>query len=113
MTVAEAEKLPRWNCWACGPAEEDASAPASLKGEDSLKSEEEDDSQETTSLRFEKGSIVMIHEHAWAGVNNPGGIAEILAAYHDDDGDAVYDVKYVIGGRKKGVMQKYVVPHHF
>lgn len=62
---------------------------------------------------FVEGDYVKIDEHAWPGVNNPEGIAKVLKAYTDDDGDQVYDVKYIVGGRKNGVLPEYLSLHLF
>lgn len=58
---------------------------------------------------FGQGDIVQIREHAWCRVNNPEGVAWILRAFVDNDGDQCYDIKYVIGGdRRFGVSAEYV-----
>jgi hypothetical protein len=36
-----------------------------------------------------------------------------LKAYVDDDGDLVYDVKYIVGDTAKGVLAEYVSFHTF
>jgi len=57
---------------------------------------------------FEIGTLVFIREHAWPGVNNPAGIAKIKKSYLEAEGNRFYDVKYVVGGTKKGVEAEYV-----
>jgi hypothetical protein len=62
---------------------------------------------------FEKGELVFVEEHAWSGVNNSEGVASITRAYIDEDGDQVYDIKYVVGGSKRGVLPQYLNRHTF
>lgn len=62
---------------------------------------------------FVQGDLVYVDEHAWPGVNNPEGIAKVLIAYVDDDGDLVYDICYIVGGKKKGVLPEYLHRHVF
>jgi hypothetical protein len=71
----------------------------------------EEDTQPPSGLT--RGDVVFIEEHGWAGVNNASGIAHILESYVDDDGDLLYDVKYVIGSNARGVLAKYVSLHNF
>lgn len=63
--------------------------------------------------RFGKGDIVYVQEHAWPTVDNPGGIAAIVVAGVDEDGDALYSIKYIVGGRRHGVYEQYLTPHSF
>lgn len=62
---------------------------------------------------FEKGNVVYIQEHAWVGVDNPAGIAKILGSRIDDDGDRVYDIRYVVGGTRKDVEAEYITHHNW
>ena len=62
---------------------------------------------------FGAGDLVHVAEHAWPGVNNPEGIAKVLRAYIDCDGDQVYDICYIVGGKKKGVLPEYLSRHDF
>lgn len=57
--------------------------------------------------------FVFVEEHSWARVNNPEGIATVLKAYVDDDGDKVYDLRYVVGGRANGVLPEYLTRYFF
>jgi hypothetical protein len=57
--------------------------------------------------------MVYVEEHSWARVNNPEGIANVVKAYIDDDGDQVYDVRYVVGGRANGVLPEYLTRYFF
>ncbi|GKY93990.1 hypothetical protein MPSEU_000365800 [Mayamaea pseudoterrestris] len=60
---------------------------------------------------FPKDLVVYITQHAWVGVDNPAGIAKVLASRIDEDGDRVYDIRYVVGGSRKNVLAKYVSRH--
>jgi hypothetical protein len=60
---------------------------------------------------YRVGSLVYILEHGWSGVNNPEGAAWIKKSYKDDDADQVYDVKYIVGHKSKGVLAKFIRPH--
>ena len=62
---------------------------------------------------FVVNDLVYVEEHSWARVNNPEGIATILKAYVDDDGEQVYDLRYVVGGRANGVLSEYLTRHFF
>ena len=62
---------------------------------------------------FAEADLVFVDEHAWPGVNNPEGIAEVLKAYIDDDGDQVYDIRYIVGGKRKGVLTEHLRRHVF
>eukprot|EP00977_Amphora_coffeiformis_P027267 scaffold34597_cov177-Amphora_coffeaeformis.AAC.35 len=73
----------------------------------------DDISPEKLMPKFEQDDMVYVEEHAWPGVNNCEGVAKVVAAYMNADGDALYDVKYVVGGKKKGIFEKYLSRHHF
>jgi hypothetical protein len=60
-----------------------------------------------------EGDHVLIKEHAWPGVDNPEGIAVVLKSYIDEDGDRLYDVKYVVGRKKIGILAEFVSRHVF
>lgn len=62
---------------------------------------------------FVEGDFVYVDEHAWSGVNNPEGVAKILKAFTDDEGDTVYDIRYVVGHKSKGVLPEYLRRHEF
>ena len=62
---------------------------------------------------FTRGEIVFIQEHGWAGVSNASGVAKVLKSRVDDDGDLLYDVKYIIGRTARGVLAEYVSLHKF
>jgi hypothetical protein len=56
------------------------------------------------------GSLVVVKERTGVGMNKPGGVGRVTKMYAadvdiDDDEEEVmvYDVKYVLGGREKGV----------
>jgi hypothetical protein len=63
--------------------------------------------------RFAQGDLVFVKEHSWSGVNNPEGVAKVVATYLDEDADRVYDIKYIVGGTSKGVLNDYLSLHHF
>jgi hypothetical protein len=72
----------------------------------------EEDTQPPSGLT--RGDVVFIEEHGWKGVNNASGIAHVLESHVDDDGDLLYDVKYIIGGTAaRGVFAEYVSLHNF
>ncbi len=63
---------------------------------------------------FEVGDLVFVESHAWAYVDNSGGIGKIQKTYLSDDGDRVYDVKYpALGRTEKRIMPEYVSPYSF
>ena len=126
MSVEETGKLQRWCCWACEvPASSNVEgSPARKEGSsDTLNSQnphkeltnDANDSggDEKISFQFVHGDMVYVREHAWPGVDNPGGIAQVLEAYEDEDEDVLYDIKYIVGGKKKGVLEEYLSPHQF
>lgn len=54
------------------------------------------------------GSLVVVKERTGVGMNKPGGIGRVTKMYtvdvaNDDEEVMMYDVKYVLGGREKGV----------
>ena len=57
--------------------------------------------------------MVYVEEHSWSRVNNPEGIAKVVKAYLDDDGDPVYDIRYVVGGKANGVLPEYLTRYFF
>jgi hypothetical protein len=70
---------------------------------------------------FSINDFVYVSEHGWAGVNNPEGIARIINVYYDDEDDddstntkqLLYDIKYIIGPKSKGVLPNFVRRHVF
>jgi hypothetical protein len=59
--------------------------------------------------QFKPGDRVHVKQHSWSYVNHPEGVAVILKTSKDEDGDPIYDIKYVIDRiRKRGVMEKYL-----
>ena len=61
------------------------------------------------------GTLVSVAERVWPGSNQLGGIGKIIdyRAAEDDPNTTLYDVRYVLGGREKGVHGKYVSRHDF
>ena len=69
---------------------------------------------DTNDVLYAVGDYVYVTEHGWAGVSNPEGVAKVLKSYIDDDGDRVYDIRYVVGrGKTKGVLSEYLHRHIF
>lgn len=63
---------------------------------------------------FQVGDLVFVENHAWAYVNNSGGIGFIQKTYLGTDGDRVYDVKYpALDRTEKGIMAEYISPYSF
>ena len=53
-------------------------------------------------------------QRSWSGVNNPEGVARVLSSNVDDQGEYVYDIKYVIDMHKhRGVLHEYLTPQYF
>jgi hypothetical protein len=82
------------------------------------KIESDDDSSVTPTMvpnrRFEVGDLVYVEDHAWAYVNNSGGIGLIHKTYISDDGDHVYDVKYpALDRTEKRIMAEFISPYCF
>jgi hypothetical protein len=77
----------------------------------------ESKSSETDSTSdevFETHAIVYITEHAWPGVDNPAGIAKVVSSFLDEDGNRLYNIKYIVGGsHRKNVEQKYIRRHNW
>lgn len=71
------------------------------------------DVKKGTEIKFEVGDLVLVAEHGGPGVNNSEGVANILALRENSGGTVVYDVKYVVGGKAKGVFPEYLSPHQF
>jgi len=40
--------------------------------------------------------------------SDESGFAKVLKSYCDEDGDWVYDIKYIIGRKAKGVLAQFV-----
>ena len=62
---------------------------------------------------YRKGELVFVQPHSWPGKNCQGGIGKVVDFYKDDDGDAFYNVKLVVGGLEKGVGTAYISRHDF
>ena len=63
---------------------------------------------------LDKGTVVVVAERSWPGMNRPGGVAIVTAVRHPSDagagGPVAYDVKYVLGGTEKNVDGLFVAP---
>lgn len=118
MSEEEAKDLDKWLCWAC---EVPTTVGSDVKVEvpeghlDPYKHCKGATHVESLQLsfQFKKGDTVDVREHGWPGVSNPEGIATILDAYKDEDGDKVYDLKYIVGDKKNGVLEEYLSLHRF
>jgi hypothetical protein len=63
---------------------------------------------------FSIGDLVMMEQHSWPGVNHESGFGKIVDIKIDDEGEKVYDVKYICGrATAKNVYEKYITPHGF
>jgi hypothetical protein len=63
---------------------------------------------------FKEGDLVDVKPHAWPGVNNNGGIGYIVAMTVDEDGDRLYDVKYVAANfKEKEILEQFINLHCF
>ena len=60
---------------------------------------------------IEVGSLVMVKERRGAGMNKPGGVGRVTKVYSVDEEVMVYDVKYILGGREKGLDAKSLWLH--
>jgi hypothetical protein len=99
------------------PEDADTSVPLSSNKDSSCDSAHSTDSNSDDGYGVDTvhkvGSIVFIREHAWPSVNNTEGIAKVTKSYEDEDGDQLYDIKYIVGGVAKGVFAKYVRAYTF
>jgi len=61
----------------------------------------------SAAVGFEVGDVVSVAARTGPGQNKHGGVGRILAVHEpavdDSGGGRTYDVKYVLGGREKGV----------
>ena len=97
------------------PAQGPASAPTSLVVDtnmDVVASATDDDlvTPAAAASLFTVGTIVEVQRRAWPGINQPGGVASILAVHNDTTNmSTTYDVQYVLDRRKeRGVESQYV-----
>lgn len=74
----------------------------------------EDGGTRASFQTFKVGDLVFVESHAWAYVNNSGGIGFVQKTYLGADGDRVYDVKYpALDRTEKGIMVEYISPYSF
>jgi hypothetical protein len=67
---------------------------------------------EPTNHIFGIGELVMLQKHSWPGVDNEEGVGRIVDIKVDEDGDKVYDVKYMCGGSTaREVHEEYIKPY--
>jgi len=57
---------------------------------------------------FDVGTLVNVESRTWPGINKPGGVGHVTAAYED-----CVDVEYVLGGKEKDVDLEFVTEHAF
>ena len=60
---------------------------------------------------FKVGDWVSVEARTWPGINKLGGVGKVERIYYDEDGDKVYDVSYILGGREKGILEEFVHLH--
>ena len=139
FSESEAKCFSSWNCWGCPVPESHCDLPTvevnrpgrvSISplfpdsvsqqftkglGESHLMNKTEGIVRQTdeTEEVFSTGDLVFVTEHGWPGINNPEGVAKVLKAYLDEDGDQVYDLKYVVGPKVNGVLPEYLRRHTF
>lgn len=61
---------------------------------------------------FEVGDLVMVRSHAWAKKNVEGGVGIIKKRYENDEGQARYDVKYIVGRATAKCIMPEFISHH-
>lgn len=64
-------------------------------------------------MTFKEGDLVYVEHHAWPGWNCEGGIGRIGKSYLNDDGDRLYDIKYVVGRSERGILAEFVYSYSF
>ena len=72
--------------------------------------EENSVTQNKNTCTFEKGTIVIVADRTWPGVNKIGGVAKVQRV-HTSEAGVKYDVAYVLGGREKLVDSAFVKLH--
>ena len=138
---AAAAHLQEWRCGACGPAgggggecgiQKDETTAAGSGGSNGAAQQVTPQTKATKSSNkkrsatnnkeerprkqqrrpiFSIGDYVEVTEHAWPGVNNPGGIARIVAT---KDGGRLYDIEYIVPrSKRRDVPAKYLTEHLF
>lgn len=63
-----------------------------------------------SAILFSVSSVVRVEARLWAGINKPGGVAQITKVHPSDNGTK-YNVRYVMGGQEKDVDAVYIKPH--
>ena len=76
-------------------------------------SEEEISGKGDVHLTFGKGDLIFVEHHAWPGWNCEGGIGQVSKSYLDEEGDRVYDIKYVVGRSERGISAEFVYSYAF
>jgi hypothetical protein len=69
-------------------------------------------SPEEEAKAFPVGTLVNVAPRVWIGANKTGGIGTVTD-YNEIEGGKVYDVKYSLGGREKGIDGRFVTRHDF
>jgi hypothetical protein len=67
--------------------------------------------EEVTVLTI--GQMVAVEEHGWARVATPSGVGWIRDTRIDEDGNRVYDIKYVVGRTYRNILAEFIRPHTF
>jgi hypothetical protein len=79
----------------------------------SLKEKYMEASKEEEAKILPVGTLVSVAERVWIGCNKSGGIGTIIDYKHGVKGTVVYDVKYSLGGRERGIDSQWVTAHDF
>ncbi|RHY30760.1 hypothetical protein DYB32_004055 [Aphanomyces invadans] len=66
-------------------------------------------STDTLPSTFNVGDLVEVETRTWPGINKIGGAARVTRVY-EENGDAVVDVRYFLGGSERAVCIDYVRP---
>jgi hypothetical protein len=59
------------------------------------------------------GTRVNVEAHSWPRKSCFGGVGYVTSTFVDEDGDRLYNVKYVLGGSDKNIEAEYVSLHEF
>jgi hypothetical protein len=126
FSESAALRLSTWHCPACSfeslkfQSDEDVHVVTDEKGLTTGKKNYKQPTSEEAQKRISCsklqplsiGSVVTVTNRTWTGTNKPGGVARITGCSNvGPNGDIMYDVKYVLGGRESNIESKYVTVH--
>lgn len=57
---------------------------------------------------FAIGTVVDVQSRTWPGINKQGGTGFVKSCDVNEDGENVYTVAYVLGGKEDGILEKYI-----